>query len=82
MKNQGLKYESLHEYLKGKKQLLESHDENLNFVLFKALVLPTFTYGTEIWRGNLKNSLEGFQVGHEDAYDVSCQSGRLSYFAN
>jgi hypothetical protein len=22
--------------------------------LFKALILPTFTYGIEIWRGNLK----------------------------
>ena len=25
--------------------------------LFKALVLPTFTHGTEIWGGDLKNSL-------------------------
>ena len=23
---------------------------------FKALVLPTFTYGTEIWEGDLKSS--------------------------
>ena len=24
--------------------------------LLKALVVPTFTYGTEIWRGDFKNS--------------------------
>ena len=31
-------------------QMIKSH-------LFKALVLPTFTHGTEIWGGDLKNSL-------------------------
>ena len=34
--------------------------------LFKALVLPTFTYGIETWGGNLKNSLECFREGNED----------------
>lgn len=39
--------------------------------LFEALVLPIFTYGIEIWGGNLKKlSLEGFR---EDAHDVSRQ---------
>ena len=28
----------------------------LNFHLFKFLVLPTYTYGTKIWGGDLKNS--------------------------
>ena len=28
----------------------------LKFHLFKALVLPTFTYGIESWGGDLKNS--------------------------
>jgi hypothetical protein len=40
-------------------------------------VLPTFTYGTGIWGGDLefKLSLEGYREGHEDAYDgVSRQS--------
>ena len=34
--------------------------------LFKALVLPTFTYGIETWGGNLKNALECFREGNED----------------
>ena len=38
--------------------------------VFKALVLPTFTYGTKIWGGDLKNS-HCFQKWHEDAYNVS-----------
>ena len=52
--------------------------------LFKALVLPTFTYDIELWGGNLKKlPLEGFWERHEDAYDISCQSvffDNLSYF--
>ena len=35
--------------------LVEPHVGNPKSHLFKALVLPTSTYGTEIWRGDLKN---------------------------
>jgi hypothetical protein len=56
----------------------------LKFHLLKATVLPTFTYETEIWEGDLNFfSLEGFWKGHEDTYDVLRQSmcfNNLLYF--
>ena len=46
--------------------------------LFKALVLPTFTYGTEIWGGDFKNShWKGFEKGmkmHIKSYIKLCFS--------
>lgn len=51
--------------------------------LFKALVFSTFTYGTIIWEGKLKNfHYKGFREGHEGAYDVSCQSAVYDYLSN
>ena len=48
--------------------------------LFKGLVLPTFTYGTKTWGGDLKKfTLEGFQEGHEDGLMLKCY---LSYFVD
>jgi hypothetical protein len=51
--------------------------------LFKALVLPSFTYGIEICGGNLKILIERFQERHEDTFDASHQSAcfdNLLYF--
>jgi len=44
--------------------------------LFKASVLPTFTYGIEVRGGDLRTLVfrEGFWEGHDNAYDVSRQS--------
>ena len=55
---------------------LESH-------LFNALVLPTFLYGTEIWRGKLKNShRKVFEKGMKmHIYDVSRQSVFFNYLS-
>jgi hypothetical protein len=48
--------------------------------LFKALVLPTFTWGTEIWGGTLKNShWKAFEKGMKIH---SCQSVFFNYLSN
>ena len=48
-------YESLDRHFKEKKESSESHVGNSTPKNFKALVLPIFTYGIEIWGGDLKN---------------------------
>jgi hypothetical protein len=46
----------------------------LESYLFKALVLPTFMYGIEIWGGDLKKShRKVFEKGTKISYDVSHQ---------
>jgi hypothetical protein len=38
-------------------------------------MLPTFMHGNNVLGGDLKKlSLKNLQEGHEDTYDVSCQS--------
>ena len=50
--------------------------------LFEASVLPTFTYGTKIWGGNLKDShWKVFEKGIRDAYAFSCQSAFFNYLS-
>ena len=51
-------HESLDGHLKEiiKKKVIGVTWWKLKSRLWKVLVLPTFTYGTEIWGGNLKNS--------------------------
>ena len=49
------KYESFDEHLKERSNSW-SHMLGTQSPFFKALMLPTFTYGIEIWEGDLTNS--------------------------
>ena len=60
-------YESLLSTLR-KEEIVGVTCWELKSHLFKAKMLSTFTYGTEIWGGDLKNShRKVFREGHEDA---------------
>jgi hypothetical protein len=54
VKKKNRMYESPDGHLK-KRTTSRATCRELKSHLFKALVLPTFTYGTEIWRGGLEN---------------------------
>ena len=75
--------------------MYESFDENFKesgswchmlgtiLTYIKGLVLPTFMYGTEIWKGDLKNShWKVFEKGMKmHIYDVPCQSMFFDYLS-